>query len=138
MQKWIATGRLTKDPESRIYGNENKAMVSFSLAVNRPYKGKDGKSQADFFNCTAFGGTANVIEKYCFKGSLILVDGEVQNNNYKDKDGKTVYGTKILVNKIELLQTKAEAQAERETQQMSFGADFVDVPEDVESELPWN
>lgn len=129
------TGRLTKDPESRVYGNDNKTMVNFSLAVNRSYGGKD--KTADFFNCTAFGGTATVIEKYCLKGSFILIEGEVQNNNYKGKDGNTVYGTKILVNRIEFLQSKAEAQAERETQQASVD-DFMSIPDGDMDELPFN
>ena len=62
MNKIILMGRLTRDPEVR-YSDDNKAVGRFALAVDRKFK-RDGGPTADFFNCTAFGKTAEFVEKY--------------------------------------------------------------------------
>ena len=104
MNKWIAMGRFTGDPEIRTYG-DNKTLAGFSLAVNRRFK-RDGEPEADFFNCTAFGGVASVIEKYMRKGTKVVVEGEIQNNNYEDKNGVKHYAMKVLVSSIEFAESK--------------------------------
>lgn len=83
MNKVILMGRLTRDAEVRYSQGQNQTAVArFSLAVDRKFK-RDGEPDADFFNCTAFGRTAEVIERYCGKGSKILVDGRVQKRNLR-------------------------------------------------------
>ena len=52
------------------------------------------------------------LNKYCGKGSKILVHGELRTSNYKDKDNKTVYKTYVLVNEIEFLDGKPKAKEE--------------------------
>lgn len=106
--KVFLTGRLTKDPESRIYGDDNKTMVLFTIAVSRHYK--KGANTADFINCTSFGTPANFLEKYGKKGMNILVEGELQSNNYTDKSGNKHYGLNVVVNSVESLSTKAEME----------------------------
>lgn len=136
MNLWIATGRMVKDPESKVVGQKNTTMTSFTLAVERAYK--QGETSADFINCTAFGKTAEIIEKYCVKGSKIAVEGELQNNNYKDKDGNMHYGMKVLVSKMEFLQSKREAEAESRGEPMIPHDDFMDITDGVQEELPFN
>ena len=53
MNKWIAMGRPTKDPEVR-YTKDNKAIATINLAVDRRFN----RDVTDFFKCTAFGKTA--------------------------------------------------------------------------------
>ena len=77
-------GRLAHTPDVR---EKNEKKVAFlRLAVNRDIKGQDGVD-ADFFDITAFGKTAEFAEKYFQKGRQIAVIGRLQNRQYTDKDG---------------------------------------------------
>lgn len=110
MNKVIMMGRLTRDPEVRYGGASNNAIARFSIAVDRRFK-RDGQPDADFFNCTAFGKTGEFVEKYLRKGTKIVLDGEVQNDNYTNKEGVMVYGTRIIVNQVEFAESKNAAAA---------------------------
>ena len=138
MNKWIAMGRLTRDPETRFYG-DNKMMANFSLAVDRRFKRKD-ESGADFFNCTAFGGTASLIEKYMKKGTKVVVEGEIQNNNYEDKDGVKHYSMKVIVSSIEFAESKKASQgnnADYSDGSQENGDGWMNVPDNFEDSLPF-
>lgn len=121
----------------------NTAIARFSIAVDRRFK-RDGQPTADFFNCTAFGKTGEFIEKYFRKGSKILLNGEMQNDNYKNKDGQMVYGFQVLVNNVEFAESKAVSQqngyaqqsATQPVQQVDDG--FMSIPDGIESELPFS
>lgn len=107
MNNVVMMGRLTRDPEVR-YGN-NTSIAKFSLAVDRRFK-RDNQPTADFFNCTAFGKTGEFVEKYLKKGTKIAICGELQNNNWTDKDGNKRYDMQIIVNQVEFAESKAAAQ----------------------------
>ena len=135
MNKVILMGRLTNDPDVRYAQGENSyAIARFSLAVNRKVKSKD--TEADFFNCTAFGKTAEVIEKYLKKGSRILVAGRLQNNNYTNKEGQKVYGVQVLVEEMEFAESKSSGKASEDTLTDENG--FMNIPNGLEEELPFN
>ncbi len=110
MNKVILMGRLTRDPETRYGGANNNAIARFSIAVDRRFK-RDGQPTADFFNCTAFGRTGEFVEKYLRKGTKIVLDGEIQNDNYTNKEGRMVYGMQIIVNNVEFAESKNAAGA---------------------------
>lgn len=126
MNRVIMCGRLTKDPEVRYTtGDNSSAIAKWSLAVDRQYKGKDGKTEADFFNCVAFGKTAEHLEKYWRKGMRMLLEGRLQNDHYKDRDGKTQYSEQIVVSQVEFVEKK-------EQQVAPAAQDFVPVPDEDE------
>lgn len=133
MNKTILSGRLCADPEVRV-GTSGSAITSFNLAVDRRFK-RDGDADADFFKCVCFGKTAEFVEHYFHKGNKILIEGEVRNNNYTDKDGKMVYGTQILVNAVEFGESKAASQATQPTKPSAD--DFNKVEPSTEEELPF-
>ena len=108
MNKVIMMGRLTRDPEVRYGGATNGAIAKFSLAVDRRFK-REGQPEADFFNCTAFGKTGEFVEKYLRKGTKVVIDGEIQNNNY-EKDGVKHYSDQIIINTIEFAESKKAAE----------------------------
>ncbi len=111
MNRVIMCGRLTKDPEVRYTtGDSPKAVAKFSLAVDRQFK-KDGKSEADFFNAVAFGKTAEHLEKYWRKGMRMLLEGQLQNDHYKDRDGRTQYAEQIVVDRVEFVEKKEQPAA---------------------------
>ena len=109
MNKVILQGRLTKDPEIRYaQGADNKAFAKFTLAVSRTFKNKDGKYDADFINCTAYGNTAEAIEKWFSKGKAITVEGEWRTGSY-EKDGAKVYTNECQVSRWEFpLESKGD------------------------------
>lgn len=135
MNKVIMMGRLTRDPEVR-YSNEGNAVSKFSLAVDRRYK-REGQTNADFFSCVAFGKTAEFTEKYLKKGTKIVLEGELQNNNYTNKEGQKVYGMQIVVNSLEFAESKSSGNSAPESMQQVDSNDFVNVPDVAEEELPF-
>lgn len=142
MNKVILMGRLTRDPEVRMAGEIT--VANFSLAVERRFK-KDGQPEADFFECTAFRKTAEIAEKYLKKGTKVLVEGELQNDNYTNKDGQKVYRTKVIVNQIEFAESKGASQAAQGGAAQAQKAapapvkddGFMSIPDGVDEELPF-
>lgn len=112
MNKILLLGRLSKDPEIR-YTQNNTPVASFSLAVNRRFA-KENETNVDFFNCTAWSKTAELISKYVKKGQQIAVVGRLQNRNYEDTQGQKHYVTEIVVEEVYFCGNKQENQ---ETQQ---------------------
>ena len=101
MNKVILMGNLTRDPEIRYSQGENSlAIARFSIAVNRRFS-RQGDTDTDFFNCTAFGKQAEFVEKYFKQGSRMLLTGRVQNDNYTNKNGERVYSVQIMADEIE-------------------------------------
>lgn len=110
----ILKGRLTREPEIRFTQTNNTKVAAFGIAVNRKFKNQEGNYDADFFNCTAFGASANFIEKYFKKGQEALVQGRIQNRNWTDDDGKVHYATDIIVEAIEFCGSKSQSEGEPE------------------------
>lgn len=98
----VLTGRLTRDPEIK-YGQNGNAYCRFSMAVNKPFK----KDEVDFFNCVAFGKTAELIGEYVKKGNRFGVQGNLQSNTYEvNGEKRTSYD--VSVSQIEFLESKSE------------------------------
>lgn len=87
-------GRLTKDPEVR-YTQTNKPVASFTVACDR-----DKGEGADFFDCVAWEKTAEFLNKYFKKGSMVIVDGRLSQRMWEDRDGKKRSTTEIVVDRI--------------------------------------
>lgn len=132
MNKVILIGRLTKDPEIRTSGNYT--IASFGIAVDRKFK-RDGEPEADFFNCTAFNKTAEFVEKYCKKGTKMVVEGRIQNDNY-EKDGVKHYGVKIMVDSLEFAESKSASSTTSAKVEVT-GDEFVDAASALTEELPF-
>lgn len=129
MNLFIASGRTTAEPETR-YTNDGKAVTSFNFAVNRIYD----KENSDFFKCVAFGKTAETIEKLVRKGTKLLIEGEIRNNNYTDKNGVKRYEMQVIVNSFEFCESKGQAQ---ESQPKADADGFMSIPDGTDEELPF-
>ena len=133
MNKLIISGRLTADAEY-IHTNEGKTVAKFNFAVNRRFK-RDGDPEADFFTCVAFGKIAETLEKCSVaKGTKLLIEGEVRNNNY-EKDGVKHYNTQIVVSSFEFCESKSSSNAPAETVDLD-GMEFTAV-DGSEDDLPF-
>lgn len=139
MNKVILMGRLTRDPEIRYsQGESQTAIARFSLAVDRRYK-REGEPEADFFNCTAFGKNAEVVERYMHKGIKIVVVGRIQNDNYTNRDGQQVYSVRIIVDEMEFAEKKSDSSPAGGRAKSDTSEDgFMNIPDDVNDEgLPF-
>lgn len=104
MNNVTLVGRLTKDPEQRTAGETE--ITRFSIAVNRPFKNKDGEYEADFLNCVAFGKTGDFIGKYFAKGMAIGLIGRIQTGSYVNQEGRKIYTTDIVTDSAEFVESK--------------------------------
>lgn len=86
LNRVVLIGRLTRDPETRTTAG-GKSVANFSIAVDKRIKPQDGSPTADFFNCQAWGSTADFVGNYLSKGRLVAVDGRLQTRKYTASDG---------------------------------------------------
>ena len=100
----VVVGRLTKNPELRKSASGN-SFASFTVAVDNRTKPGEQKT-ASFLNCVAFGNPADNLAKYTRKGSLIGVEGRLQQRNYETKDGRKGSSLDILTDMIQFLDSK--------------------------------
>ena len=128
-------GRLTRDPEVR-YTDGGVSIARFSLAVERRFKQENG-ADADFINIVSFGKTAEFIEKYFHKGMKVALNGRIQTGSYMDKDGKKVYTTDIVAENVEFCESKGTS-ANNETSAQAQDGDFINVPDGIDEDLPFN
>ena len=145
MNVLVMMGRLTRDPEVR-YGASGNAVAD-----------------ADFFNCVSFGRQAEFVEKYLHKGVKVVIQGSLQNDNYQNREGQTVYRDQIVIDNIEFAESKAASQQNaaafnarpqysapasqpapapaqrRETPAADFSGDgFMNIPDGIDEELPFS
>ena len=133
MNKVIEIGRLVREPEIRYsQGTNTTCIARYTLAVDRKFK-QEGQPTADFIKCIAFGKLGEFAEKYLHKGIKIAVTGRIQTGSYKNKDGNTVYTTDVVVEEQEFCESKSQ-----NIQQKSASSDgFINIPDGIESELPF-
>lgn len=132
MNKVILTGRTTKDIELKKTPS-NMSVCTFNLAVNRPIK-KEGQPDADFITCTAWGKTAEIIERYVAKGNRIGITGRIQTRSYESQHGK-VFVTEVMVEDVEFLENKKEQERPTTTYTKDINTD--DCFELNEEDLPF-
>lgn len=149
MNKVILMGRLTRDPDIR-YTQPNSAQeqtctARYSLAVNRRFN-RDGEQKADFISCVAFGRQAEFAEKYLRKGTKIVLAGRIQTGSYTNRDGQKVYTTDVVVEEQEFAESKAAsaehaanfAPADRPSPSNAVSDGFMNIPDGIDEELPFN
>lgn len=97
-------GNVGNDPEVKTLEN-GKKLAHVSIATNDYYKNEKGErvEQTEWHRVTAWGKTAEIIEKYVVKGKEIAVEGKLTHRSYDDKNGEKRYITEVVVNEILLL-----------------------------------
>ena len=146
MNKVILMGRLPRDPEVRYsQGANSLAIARYTLAVDRRFR-RDGEPTADFINCVAFGKQAEHAERYYRQGLRVVVCGRIQTGSYTNKDGVKVYTTDVVVEEQEFAESKSSSDANRGGFQaapapapaMDAGDGFMNIPDGIDEELPFN
>ena len=145
MNKVILMGRLTRDPEVRYSAGENAlAIARYTLAVDRRFR-RDGEASADFIQCVSFGRTAEFAEKYFHQGMRVSISGRIQTGSYTNKDGQKVYTTDVVVEECEFAESKNAAgdnsgftPSDRPSPSSAAGDGFMNIPDGIDEELPFN
>ena len=145
MNKVILMGRLTRDPEVRYSQGENATAVArFTLAVDRRFRRDDAST--DFIGCVAFGRNAEFIEKYFRQGTKALITGRIQTGSYTNRDGQKVYTTDVVVEDQEFAESKNASGASdsgfapvsRPQPSAAIGDGFMNIPDGIDEEVPFN
>lgn len=144
LNKVIIQGRLVADPDMRTT-TAGISVANLRVAVERNYRDGDGNREADFFNCTAWRGTSEFVQKYFHKGDLILIDGKLQNSQFTDKDGNNRVVTQIVADSVFFCGPNKggsgnanKEQRSRYDQSSAAENQFRDIPnEEDDGELPF-
>ena len=132
MNKVVLTGRLTKDAELGFIGATGTPKMSFSLAVERNYQKDKNNKKVDFINCEMIGQHTEKLSQYVNKGKAILVEGELNIDNY-EKDGEKRSFTKVKVDRLEFLSSSNNAENKSNANTLEF-TEFQEVDND---EIPF-
>ena len=99
-------GRLTRDPELR-YTQSQTAVVSFTLAVDRDFGGRDGaEKQTDFIDIVAWRQTAEFVSKYFTKGRMAVVSGRLQIRDWTDREGNKRRSAEVVADNVYFAESK--------------------------------
>ncbi len=154
MNKAILIGRLTRDPEVRYtQGESPMAIARYTLAVDRRFNRGNDENTADFIPCVAFGKAGEFAEKYFRKGTKLGVVGRIQTGSYTNKDGVKVYTTEVVVEEQEFAESKNSSSSNNSegnygggftggssqpAAPMGAGDGFMNIPDGIDEELPFN
>mgnify|MGYP000274752447 CR=1 FL=1 len=152
MNRVILMGRLTRDPDVRYSqgGEGSMAVARYTLAVDRRRTRSNESSNeqtADFINCVAFGRTAEFLERFGRKGTKFVLEGRIQTGSYTNKDGQRVYTTDVVAENVEFAESKNASgggdnsgftPSDRPSPSSAAGDGFMNIPDGIDEELPFN
>ncbi len=97
-------GHVGNDPEIKTFEGGRK-LATITLATNDQYKNAQGEKveQTEWHRLTAWGATADLIEKLITKGKEIAIDGKLMHRTYDDKNGEKRFITEVSINEFMLL-----------------------------------
>ena len=118
LNKVMLIGRLTRDPEVRMFANGGK-VAKFGYAVNNKRKNPQTSQWEDepvFLDVEAFnrgetGKQADLVEQYLRKGSQVFIEGHLQLDQWKAQDGTNRSKLKIVVDNFQFLEPRQDAGA---------------------------
>jgi len=105
MNKVYLIGNLTRDPEISTTSS-GISVCRMSIAVSRRFANAEGGRDADFFNITAWRGTADNCAKFLKKGNKIAVSGSIQTRTYDKQDGTKGFSIDIIADEVEFLTSR--------------------------------
>lgn len=131
-------GRLTADPELR-HTNNDIAVTSFTLAVDRSYQRQGEDRKTDFIDIVCWRGTGEFAAKYFHKGQLVAVEGSIQTRKYTDRDGNKRTAFEVVANNVHFAEPKSKNEPNSNQRQPSVqgndNGDFVEIGSD--DDLPF-
>ena len=135
----VFVGRLTRDPELRK-AKSDLPVASFSIAVDSRMKNPDGTRGTTFMNCSIFGNQAENVVKFTRKGSMVGVEGSLNQRNFVRQDGSKGSVIEVIADRVAFLEPKSNnAVVEGDTvtfddtpavQESGKNLDSLDLPDD--------
>ena len=113
LNRWIGSGRLTKDPELKKTYN-GLDIATFKIAVDRDGKPGDDNKKTDFIKVVAWGKIAEFVGKYFTKGSLVIIEGRLHIRSYIDEEGTKRSATEIVADRVHFGESKKASKARYE------------------------
>jgi single-strand DNA-binding protein len=111
LNRIILMGRLTRDPELR-HTQTGIPVASFSLAVDRDFKSKDGGEKAtDFIDVVAWRQTAEFVSRYFAKGRMAVVEGRLQIRDWTDRDGGKRRSAEVIADNVYFGEAKRDSES---------------------------
>lgn len=110
MNSVALVGRLTRDPELR-QTKTGTPVCSFTVAVDRRFRDKDGNRQADFISCVAWNKAAEIVGQYFTKGARIALNGSIQTRQYEAQDGSKRTAVEVIADTVEFVEKREQAPA---------------------------
>ena len=111
MNNITLVGRLTKDPELKYIQGSGTAVATFTLAVDRDYKNKDGTTTTDFIPVEIMGKQAEFVANYVIKGRLVGIVGSIRVDRYETPEGEKKTFTKVFARNIQALDSKNKSES---------------------------
>lgn len=132
----VLLGRLTKDPEVR-QSSSGTSYCRFTVACDRKKSADDKDSAADFISCVAWRQSAEFLGQYGNKGDYITVNGSIQTGSYTDKDGRKIYTTDVMADRVQLISAEKKQKSDyphngRSVRLEDVGKELDAGPEDAE------
>ena len=133
----VLVGRLTRDPELRKT-NSGNSVCSFTIAVDNWQKNPDGTKSASFISCVTFSQSADLVSKFTRKGSLVGVDGRLNQRSYQRQDGTKASVLEVLCDSVQFLEPKSAMAVENgdtpndvsQVENEGKNLDSLDLPDD--------
>lgn len=143
LNNWTGQGRLVKDVDLN-HGPDNVPVASFTIAVERNYKNRDGEREADFIEIVAWNKLGEFASNYFHKGDMIVVQGPVTVGSYTDKNGVKRRSFTIRAKELFFGGPKRQSSDESANYQSNSyysddnpGEGFINIPDDIDEELPF-
>ena len=121
LNRVILMGRLTKDPELR-HTQSGLSVTSFSIAVDRSYKGQDGERETDFYDVVAWRSTADFVCNYLSKGRMVVVEGKLQTRSWQDKSGNNRKSVEVVADSVYFGDSKKDGDSGGANQSRNSGS----------------
>ena len=106
----VLVGRLVRDPELRRT-TSGMSVASFTVAIDNWTKGPNGERTTSFIPCTVWGQSAENVSRFTRKGSLVGIEGRLNQRSYETKDNRKVSVVEVICDSVQFLERKPEEGA---------------------------
>jgi single-strand DNA-binding protein len=140
LNKVCLVGRLTRDPELRFVPGSGTPVATFTLAVDRNFKNKQGERDTDFIGIVTWRKLAELCANYLRKGRLVAVSGRLQTRSWEDDTGRRRYITEVVADEVSFLDRGAPSSGNNEFSEPGkddFVSDDDFFPIEEDSDLPF-
>ena len=136
LNKIFIMGRLTADPELRRT-QSGTPVASFTVAVDRDFKGQNGEKETDFIPVVAWRQTGEFVGRYFTKGRMAVVEGRLQNRNWTDRDGNKRTTSEIVADQVYFGDSKKDEMKATADERNAMYAGFAELSEEESGGLPF-